>query len=115
MITVYGIPNCDTVKKARAWLLARGVAHQFHDFRKQRVPERLLAQWQTELGWETLLNKKGTSWRKLSPETQAAVTDAGSALAVMVAEPSTIKRPVVTWSGSTTVGFDERLWAQRLP
>ena len=115
MITLYGIPNCDTVKKARGWLQARGVAHQFHDFKNQGVPADLMSQWLAELGWETLLNKKGTTWRKLPPETQSAVVDAPTALALMVAEPSSIKRPVVKWANQTTVGFDEALWSQLLP
>lgn len=115
MITLYGIPNCDTVKKARAWLLAHGAAHQFHDFKKQGVPEQLLAQLQTQLGWEALLNQKGTTWRKLPPDTQATVVDARTALALMVEHPSAIKRPVVVWPAQTTVGFDEALWTQLLP
>ena len=115
MITLYGIPNCDTVKKARAWLQAHGVEHQFHDFKKQGVPVDLLPAWQAELGWEALLNKKGTTWRKLPPDTQAKVVDAASALALVVSEPSAIKRPVVTWPGQTTVGFDEALWTRLLP
>jgi Spx/MgsR family transcriptional regulator len=115
MITLYGLPNCDTVKKARGWLQARGVAHQFHDFKKQGVPADLMSQWLAELGWETLLNKKGTTWRKLSPDTQSAVVDAPTALALMLTEPSSIKRPIVKWADRTTVGFDEALWSQLLP
>lgn len=115
MITLYGIPNCDTVKKARAWLQAQGVAHVFHDFKKQGVPEAQLADWQAQVGWETLLNKKGTTWRQLPPEAQATVVDAPSALALLVAQPSAIKRPVVVWPSAVTVGFDADRWAHLLP
>lgn len=115
MITLYGIPNCDTVKKARAWLQTQGVAHTFHDFKKQGVPEALLADWQNQLGWETLLNKKGSTWRKLPPEMQATVVDEPSALALLAAQPSAIKRPVVVWPSAVTVGFDAEGWAKLLP
>lgn len=110
MITVYGIPNCDTVKKARAWLAEHGVDHAFHDFKKQGVPAQLDA-WVTALGWEKLVNRKGTTWRKIDPALQAGVTDAASAMALMRAQPSVIKRPVVEWGRSTTVGFDASSWA----
>lgn len=114
-IRVYGIPNCDTVKKARAWLAARGVAYEFHDFKKQGVPEGRLDAWLKGPGWEKVLNRKGTTWRKLDAATQAGVTDAATARKVMLAEPSTIKRPVVEWAdGGITVGFDEAAWASRI-
>lgn len=115
MITLYGIPNCDTVNKARGWLQVNGIEYHFHDFKKQGVPADLMAQWMVELGWETLLNRKGTTWRKLAPESKSAVVNAPTALALMVAEPSAIKRPVVMWGNQTTVGFDAALWSQRLP
>jgi arsenate reductase len=111
MVTVYGIPNCDTVKKARAWLGERRVVHEFHDFKKQGVPLAHLDAWIAQLGWEKLVNRKGTMWRRLDPATQAAVTDAASAKALMLAQPSVIKRPVVEWGGRTTVGFDADAWA----
>jgi len=114
-ITLYGIPNCDTVKKARAWLAEHGVVVQFHDFKKQGVPEQPLDHWLTSAGWEKLLNRKGTTWRKLDAATQAAVTDAASARALMLAQPSVIKRPVVEWSASeVTVGFDAAAWQAKL-
>ena len=109
MITVYGIPNCDTVKKARAWLAEAGVDYQFHDFKKQGVPPQLDA-WLAAVGWEKLLNRKGTAWRKLDAATQFGVHDALSAAAVMRAQPSVIKRPVVEWGTQTTVGFDVSSW-----
>ncbi|HSI59085.1 MAG TPA: ArsC family reductase [Ideonella sp.] len=114
MIKLYGIPNCDTVKRARTWLAEHGRPHEFHDFKKQGVPPERLAAWVQALGWEPLLNRKGTTWRKLDPATQAAATDAPSAQALMLAQPSVIKRPVVEWGGgAVTVGFAPEHWAAR--
>ena len=117
-ITLYGIPNCDTVKKSRAWLAARGCSYHFHDFKQQGAPADLLARWMTQAGWETLLNCKGTTWRSLDATTQAGIHDAASASALMQAQPSIIKRPVVEWrSGSAvhvTVGFNETAWQECL-
>lgn len=108
MITLYGIPNCDTVKKARAWLTTQGVDHQFHDFKKQGVPPDRLKAWSQALGWETLLNRKGTTWRQLDAAMQAIVTDDTSAQALMLAQASAIKRPVMDWGeGRFTVGFKD--------
>ena len=111
MITVYGIPNCDTVKKARAWLDGQGIAYRFHDFKKAGVPADRLPAWMAAAGWEKLVNRQGTTWRKLPPAEQAAVVDADTAAALMQAQPSVIKRPVVEWQGTTTVGFDPQAWA----
>lgn len=110
-LIVYGIPNCDTVKRARAWLGAQGLEHQFHDFKKQGVPETQLDLWIQTLGWEPLVNTRGTTWRKLDEATRASVSDAPSARALMLAQPSVIKRPVVQWADARlTVGFDEAAW-----
>jgi arsenate reductase (glutaredoxin) len=115
LITLYGIPNCDTVKKARAWLAEHGQSHTFHDFKKHGVPAAELARWTDAVGWETLLNRKGTTWRKLPPADQAAVQDSVSAQALMQAQTSVIKRPVVDWGGGcVTVGFETASWAKRL-
>ncbi|CAN5380565.1 ArsC family reductase [soil metagenome] len=114
MITLYGIPNCDTVKKARAWLSEHGLAYTFHDFKKQGVPPDSLALWTQAAGWEKLLNRKGTTWRKLDAAAQAAVVDAASAQALMLAHASAIKRPVVDWGNGITVGFDAAAWAGRI-
>jgi arsenate reductase (glutaredoxin) len=114
MITVYGIPNCDTVKKARAWLTERGQPHAFHDFKKSGVPPDKLALWAQAAGWEKLLNRQGTTWRKLDAAAQDAVTDSASAQALMRAQPSVIKRPVVDWGTEVTVGFDAAAWAHRI-
>ena len=112
--TLYGIPNCDTVKRARAHLTAAGVAHHFHDFKKAGVPPQALDRWLAAVGWETLLNRKGTTWRGLDDTVKAAVVDAYSARALMLSQASVIKRPVVDWpDGSTTVGFDAADWDRR--
>lgn len=109
-VTLYGIPNCDTVKKARAFLAERGIDHDFHDFKKRGVPVDLLDRWLAELGWEKLLNRQGSTWRKLDPQRQAAVRDAASAKALMLEQPSVIKRPVVMREGGASVGFDAAQW-----
>ncbi|QHE87450.1 ArsC family reductase [Hydrogenophaga sp. BPS33] len=114
MITLYGIPNCDTVKKARAWLTEHGVDVTFHDFKKQGVPEAALDRWLAAAGWETVLNRKGTTWRQLDEATRSAVADAASARAVALANPSVIKRPVVEWADGITVGFNAADWQRRI-
>jgi Spx/MgsR family transcriptional regulator len=114
-ISLHGIPNCDTVKKARQWLAGQGTEVQFHDFKKEGVPDALIDGWLQQVEWETLLNRKGNTWRGLDDATKAGVTDAASAREVMQANPSTIKRPVVRWpDGRVTVGFSEDQFAQAL-
>jgi len=106
MITVYGIPNCDTVKKARTWLAEQGLEVAFHDFKKQGVPAAELPAWLKAFGRDRLVNRAGNTWRKLDDATKAGVTDDASATALMLAEPSVIKRPVVRWpDGRLTLGF----------
>jgi Spx/MgsR family transcriptional regulator len=115
MITLYGITNCDTVKKARTWLTDHGVDYSFHDFKKQGVPPQRLDAWLDSAGWETVINRKGTAWRGLDDATKAAVVDAATARAVALQAVSVIKRPIVEWAdGSVTVGFREELFAQRI-
>lgn len=115
MITVYGIPNCDTVKKARAWLTERGVEYRFHDFKKQGVPGPELDRWLAAAGWETLVNRKGTTWRGLDEATRDAVVDTASAKALLLQHASVIKRPVVEWAdGQITVGFNSDDWQGRV-
>ncbi|MES2878978.1 MAG: ArsC family reductase [Pseudomonadota bacterium] len=115
-VTVFGIPNCDTVKKARTWLTDQGVDYLFHDFKKQGVPADLLPGWIAAVGWETLVNRKGTTWRKLDDATRAAVIDGPTASALMLANPSVVKRPVVAWhDGRVTVGFDVTQWLGFMP
>jgi len=114
-IRLHGIPNCDTVKKARAWLTGRGVAHEFIDFKKSAPGAALLQGWVRAVGTERLLNRKGSTWRALDATTQAAAGAEAGALALMQAQPSVIKRPVVVWAdGAVTVGFDEAAWAERV-
>ena len=114
-ITLYGIPNCDTVKKARARLAEQNITYVFHDFKKQGVPAALMDIGLAQIGWERLLNRKGTTWRKLDSGMQAAIVDATSAKALMMREPSTIKRPVVQWTATrVTVGFNLEEWASMM-
>ena len=115
IITLYGIPNCDMVKKARAWLAAQGVAYSFYDFKKHGVPADRLAVWCEGVGWEKLLNRQGTTWRKLGADVQASACNTAGAQALMLANPSLIKRPVVQWHAGDapiTVGFDALAWLQ---
>ena len=113
-ITLYGIPNCDTVKKARAWLQQRAREAGFHDFKKAGVPAERLDAWVDAASWERVLNRKGNTWRQLDEALRAGVIDAASAKRVMLANPSVIKRPVVEWpDGAITVGFDAEDWARR--
>jgi arsenate reductase (glutaredoxin) len=113
-ITLNGIPNCDTVKKARAWLASQGVEHAFHDFKKAGVPADRLDRWMAAVGPDKLLNRQGTTWRKLDPAAQAGAQDAAGARALMLEQASVIKRPVVEWpDGTVTVGFDAAGWSLR--
>jgi arsenate reductase (glutaredoxin) len=113
-LTLYGIPNCDTVKKARAWLAEQGVEYAFHDFKKQGVPPARLQAWMEAAGWDKLLNRQGTTWRKLDPARQATAGDPAGARALMLEQPSVIRRPVVEWpDGTVTVGFDSGQWSLR--
>jgi Spx/MgsR family transcriptional regulator len=105
-VTVYGIPNCDSVKKARASLDAQGVSYTFHDYKKLGVPEAELKRWVAAKGWDVVLNRKGTTWRGLDDAVKASVVDDASAMAVMLANASTIKRPVVTRGDVVIVGAD---------
>ncbi len=111
---LYGIPNCNTVKKARAWLDTRNIAYEFHDYKKAGVPEAQVRAWMKRLGWETLVNRQGTTWRQLPDADKAAVKDADSALALMLAKPSVIKRPVVEAGKTLLVGFDEARYEEAL-
>lgn len=114
MIKLYGIPNCDTVKRARAWLTDAGVSYEFHDFKKAGVPAPELARWLESLGWEKVLNRSGTTWRNLDEAIRAGVVDANSAAQLMQAQPSVIKRPVVQWAdGRVTVGFSAALFLEQ--
>lgn len=110
-ITLFGIPNCDTVKKARTWLAANGHDFAFHDFKKQSLDQATVAGWLKELEWEVLVNRKGTTWRNLDEARKAAVVDKDSALALMLEHPSVIKRPVLAGAGPLQVGFTPERYA----
>lgn len=112
-ISLYGIPNCDTVKKARTWLDANGVAYAFHDYKKEGADPARLAKWAEAVGWEKLLNRAGTTFRKLDEGDKADI-DRAKALRLMTAHPSVIKRPVVEYRGGTLVGFKPEEWAAAL-
>jgi arsenate reductase (glutaredoxin) len=105
-ITLYGIPNCDSVKKARALLDSRSVAYAFHDYKKQSVPEAALRAWVRARGRDTVLNRKGTTWRALDETVKASVVDDESAVRVMIANPSAIKRPIIVKGDVVIVGVD---------
>ena len=110
---IYGIKNCDTMKKARAWLESHGVDHEFHDYKTEGLDRKRLARWCGELGWEVLLNRAGTTFRKL-PEADRQDLDADKAMALMLAQPSMVKRPVLDLGGRLLVGFKPELYAQAL-
>lgn len=109
-LTLYGIPNCDTVKKARAALDARGIAYALHDYKKAGVDPQLLAGWVERAGWERLLNRQGTTFRKL-PDADKTDLDAAKATALMVANPSAIRRPVIDLGDELVIGFDPERYA----
>lgn len=113
-LTLYGIVNCDTVKKARVWLDAHGVAFAFHDFRKAGVDADVLGRWVDRLGWELLLNRAGTTFRKL-PEAERTGLDRDRAVALMLAHPSAIKRPVLVDGDRVEVGFKPDRYAALFP
>jgi arsenate reductase (glutaredoxin) len=110
MIIFYGIPNCDTVKKARVWLDGRGVAYAFHDYKKAGADAGKLKAWCAAKGWETILNRAGTTFKKL-PEADKADVTQDKAVALMLAQPSMIKRPIVEHPGGLLVGFKPDEWA----
>ena len=109
---VYGIPNCNTVKKARDWLETHGLAYQFHDYKKQGVPEAMMSKLLDAHGQEPLINRKGPTWRNLPDDLKSSVKDAASALAVMRAHSSVIKRPIVERDGKYLFGFDETAYTE---
>jgi arsenate reductase len=108
-ISLYGIPNCDTVKKARVWLDAHGITYAFHDYKKAGADPEQLARWCGAAGWEKLLNRAGTTFKKL-PDADTQGLDLAKAVAVMAANPSCIKRPVVEHPSGLLVGFKEAEW-----
>src|ERR1700751_4937385 len=112
-ITIYGIKNCDTMKKARAWLDSHGVAYDFHDYKTAGIAKDRLERWSEKLGWEALLNRSGTTFRKL-PDADKDGLNEKKGLALMVAQPSMIKRPVLDLGGKLVVGFRPEIYAEEV-
>jgi arsenate reductase len=110
-VTIYGIKNCDTMKKARTWLDGHGVKYEFHDYKVSGIDAATLARWAGEVGWETLLNRAGTTFKKL-PDTQKADLNERKAIALMIEQPSMIKRPVLQMGKRILVGFKPELYEQ---
>jgi arsenate reductase len=113
-VTIYGIKNCDTMKKARAWLEQHGVAYAFHDYKAAGIESSALKGWAGEVGWQRLLNRAGTTFRKLSDKDKADI-DEKKAVALMAREPSMIKRPVLDVGGKLIVGFDAAEYSKAFP
>ncbi|WP_374165444.1 ArsC family reductase [Arcticibacter sp. MXS-1] len=111
---VYGIKNCDTVKKALKWLDDHHITYEFHDFKKLGVSEEKLAEWDAKAGWEALINKRGTTWKKLDPAIQASVSNKQAAFQLMMEKTSVIRRPVIETQGSFILGFNEAEYLERL-
>jgi transcriptional regulator, Spx/MgsR family len=113
MIDLYGIPNCDTMKKARRWLDEHGIEYRFHDYKKEGIDEERLRDWAGKVGWEALLNRRGMMWRKLPQEVREKI-DEQSALRIMLETPSIIKRPVLVTDDRMLVGFSEETYRELL-
>lgn len=113
MTTIYGIRNCDTMKKARAWLDGRDIAYVFHDYKASGIARATVEGWVDELGWEALINRAGTTFRKL-PEADRADLDRDHAIALMLAQPSMIRRPVLDTGAARIVGFKAERYAELL-
>ncbi len=111
MVKIYGIPNCDTMKKARQWLAVHGVDYEFHDYKKEGVDEKRLRRWVKLVGWESLLNRRGMMWRKLDEAVKANIDEA-SAIRLMLETPSIIKRPVLELGDTLHLGFKEAQYAE---
>ena len=113
MLNLYGIPNCDTMKKARVWLQEQQLDFEFHDYKKVGIDTASLKKWVAQVGWEPLVNRRGTTWRKL-PETDRETINEASAIKLMEANPSLIKRPVLDTGSQLLVGFNPTDWHQQL-
>ena len=111
---VYGIKNCDTVKKALKWLESHNIDFEFHDFKKSGISNEKLKEWSTKLGWEPLLNKRGTTWKKLDAETQNRIINENDAFKLIQEKTSVIKRPVIENGQDILIGFDENTYQQTL-
>ena len=115
MKTVYAIPNCNTVKKALDWLQKNKIAYEFHDYKKKGITATVLTNWCKQVGWEALINKKGATWRQLTPDIQASITTQKAAIALMIEKTSIIKRPLIEENGKIlALGFDENEYKKAL-
>jgi len=108
---LHGIPNCDTIRKARKWLESHGIEYQFHDFRKDGLDKVTLSKWVKQIGWEVLLNRRGTTWRQLPDDVKESI-DENSAITIMLESPAIIKRPVLVHGKQIIVGFNEEQYQQ---
>lgn len=113
MVTMYGIPNCDTIKKARQWLDGHGIDYRFHDYRKDGIDKKQLRAWADELGWENLLNRRGTTWRKLSDAEREGLNQ-DRAITLLLKHPAMIKRPLLDTGSQRLLGFDSKRYQQIL-
>ena len=113
MPTLYGIKACDTMKKAFTWLDQNGIEYQFHDYKKAGAPDKALAAWINDFGWDTIINRRGTTWRKL-PEERRETMDAEDALRVAIENPSIIKRPILVHEQGVLIGFEPEKWTEVL-
>lgn len=107
---VYGIENCDQVRRARQWLRAQGIAFRFHDFRRDGLGAEAIERWLTHVPWDSLLNRRGQTWRRLDPSRRALIVDQASAIEAMLAEPTLIRRPVAEAGAHLLIGFTESTW-----
>ncbi|MBM3337517.1 MAG: ArsC family reductase [Betaproteobacteria bacterium] len=114
VITLFGIPNCGSVKKARDWLESQDIAYEFHDFKKAGIDKNTIASWKKQVSWEVLVNKKGTTWRGLPESTKDGVNNANNATKLMIENPSVIKRPVLCKDKTVLVGFDADTYEEHL-
>ena len=113
MINIYGIPNCDTVRKSLKWLETQQMSYEFHDFKTMKLTKTTLKKWTSALPWQRVLNNKSTTWRELSTDAKAEITNEAAAIALLQNHASAIKRPVVEWpDGSITIGFNELVWSK---
>lgn len=113
MVKVYGIPNCDTVKKALNWMDANSISYEFHNYKKEGITATKLKEWSKEVGWQMLLNKKSSTWRKLTAEGQPEITSQAAAISLLQENTSLIKRPVITIDGAILVGFNEEQYKEQ--
>lgn len=113
MLNIYGIKSCDTMKKAFTWLTEHGIEHHFHDYKKEGASETHLRHWIDQLGWETVINRRGTTWRKL-PQTQRDTMDVNGAVKAALDNPSLIKRPIIEQGTILLAGFDAETWGKAL-